>query len=151
MGVIMGTVWFPVNDFMNQSVSIGERLRSERLRLGLSQPALGEVAGVTKKTQMLYEAGERFPDAEYLAAIATAGADVLYVVTGQTGGNTLNPEEQTLLAYFRDASKEARRAALGALLGAAGAVGAGGLSQVNQGHGAVQIGSTNAPPPKRRG
>lgn len=67
---------------MNHLVSFGERLREERLRLNLSQTAFGATAGVTKKSQMLYEAGERSPDGVYLAAIAAAGADVLYILTG---------------------------------------------------------------------
>lgn len=64
-------------------VSIGERLRDERQRLKLSQTAFGERGGVTKKTQMLYEGNERFPDAQYLTAVAEAGVDVLYVLTGK--------------------------------------------------------------------
>ena len=106
---------------MNQSVSIGERLREERVRLGLSQTAFGEVGGVTKKSQMLYEGGERAPDAIYLAAVGAAGADVRYVVTGERDGPpqvALSAEEQTLLSYFRAASSEVRRAAMGALVGA---------------------------------
>jgi|APMI01.1.fsa_nt_gi transcriptional regulator with XRE-family HTH domain len=64
-------------------VSIGERLREERVRLGTNQTAFGEVGGVTKKTQMLYEGGDRFPDAQYLSAIADIGVDVAYVLTGK--------------------------------------------------------------------
>lgn len=36
-----------------------------------------------KVAQINYEKGKRKPDAEYLAAIAAAGVDVLYVLTGQ--------------------------------------------------------------------
>lgn len=81
-----------------------------------------------------------------MAAIAAAGADVLYILTGSRAGPAplvLTAEELTLLDYFRDASKEVRRAALGALLGAsapAGAVG-GTHSQHSTGANAVQIGS----------
>lgn len=118
----MGTVWFPVNGFfMNQLVSIGERLREERVRIGLNQTAFGEAGGVTKKSQMLYEGGERAPDATYLAAVGAAGADVRYILTGQREGPPqvcLSAEEQTLLSYFRAASSEVRRAAIGALVGA---------------------------------
>lgn len=38
---------------------------------------------MTKKTQMLYEADERVPDANYMAAIAKAGADMYFIITGQ--------------------------------------------------------------------
>lgn len=64
-------------------VSFCERLRAERTRLGLNQTDFAALAGVTKKTQMLYEAEERVPDANYLAAIAHAGADTHYLITGQ--------------------------------------------------------------------
>ncbi len=99
------------------------RLREERERLGFSQEAFGVLGGVQKRAQINYEKGERHPDSAYLAAIAAAGADVLYILTGQRAGGvkpapTLTAEEETMLGYFRDASKEVRRAALGALLGA---------------------------------
>lgn len=63
-------------------VSFGERLREERERLGLSQTLFGDLAQVTKKTQMLYESGQRSPKADYLTAIAEQGIDVQYVLTG---------------------------------------------------------------------
>lgn len=61
----------------------GVRLREERERLGMSQEAFGAMAGVRKQAQLLYEKGERSPDARYLSAIAAAGTDVLYILTGQ--------------------------------------------------------------------
>lgn len=63
-------------------VSLGERLREERERLGLSQTLFGDLAQVTKKTQMLYEGGQRSPKADYLTVIAEQGVDVQYVLTG---------------------------------------------------------------------
>jgi len=68
---------------MPQSTNIGSRLREERLRLGLTQTAFGKISGVTQKTQWLYETGERKPDTDYLAAVAAAGVDILYVITGR--------------------------------------------------------------------
>lgn len=100
----METVWFPVKGFCELMVSIGMRLRDERLRLGFNQVKLGEIGGVTKKTQILYENGERFPDARYLAAVAEAGVDVSYVVNGQrqTSESTLSDRESKLLRDFRN-------------------------------------------------
>ena len=63
-----------------------DRLREERERLALSQQALAEKCGVTARSQRNYESGERNPDSAYLAAIAAAGADVLYILTGQRAG-----------------------------------------------------------------
>ncbi len=67
--------------------TIGERLREERERLGLNQPAFAEVGGVQKRAQINYEKDERHPDAAYLAAVAEAGVDDLYVLTGQHAHN----------------------------------------------------------------
>ena len=62
-------------------MGIGERLREERERLRLNQEQFGEIGGVRKQSQLLYEKGERHPDSQYLAAIAAAGVDVLFVLT----------------------------------------------------------------------
>ncbi|RQO62196.1 XRE family transcriptional regulator [Pseudomonas sp. KBW05] len=64
-------------------MGIGARLKSERLRLGLTQTMLGAAGGVEVNAQGRYEAGVRIPRADYLASIAKVGIDVLYVVTGQ--------------------------------------------------------------------
>jgi len=65
---------------------ICDRLREAREALGLSQQALAERCGITARSQRNYESGERLPDAGYLAAIAAAGADVLYILTGERSG-----------------------------------------------------------------
>jgi transcriptional regulator with XRE-family HTH domain len=97
-------------------VHIGERLKKERERLGISQTALGELASVGRKTQFNYETGERSPDAQYLAAIAAAGVDVRYVVTGERDrAQELAPDEMRLVALFRLAEESVRKAVLAAL------------------------------------
>lgn len=106
---------------MAKKLTIGARLRQERERLSFSQEGFAEVAGSTKRTQLNHEQGVGTPTAAALAAWAVVGLDVLYVVTGERDGQAPppppSPEEQTLLAYWRDASKEVRGAALGALVG----------------------------------
>ena len=72
-------------------MSIFLRLREERERLGFSQEAFGVLGGVQKRAQINYEKGERHPDSAYLAAIAAAGADVLYILTGQRAGGASAP------------------------------------------------------------
>ncbi|MCD5985994.1 helix-turn-helix domain-containing protein [Pseudomonas sp. CDFA 610] len=64
---------------------IGTRLKQERRRLGLLQRELGHFGGVAANAQGKYESGERVPRADYLAAIANVGVDVLYVLTGRRG------------------------------------------------------------------
>lgn len=62
---------------------IGVRLRSERTRLGFNQSDFGALGGVQKLAQIKYEKGDRFPNADYLQAVANAGADIQYIVTGK--------------------------------------------------------------------
>jgi transcriptional regulator with XRE-family HTH domain len=68
---------------LDTNVEISTRLREERKRLGLSQTEFAAKAKVHLKSQMNYEKGDRAPDAAYLSAIAAAGADVLYILTGE--------------------------------------------------------------------
>lgn len=92
--------------------SIGNRLRKERERLALSQPAMAEMCGVTMRYQRNYEKDERLPDAGYLAAAMQAKVDVVYVLTGQRspGVPSLTPEESALLDNFRHSPPAARQA-----------------------------------------
>jgi len=109
---------------MNQSVSMGLRLREERERLGLSQTDFGKIGGITKKTQMLYESGERSPDMVYIAAVAEAGVDILYVVTGERSRPmppkyVAPPDEEWLLDAYRFSSAEGKKIIMGATKAAA--------------------------------
>ncbi len=61
----------------------GERLKEERLRLRLGQADFGQKVGVSKTSQFYYEAGERSPDAEYLAKAQELGVDIQYLITGK--------------------------------------------------------------------
>ncbi len=62
----------------------GERLAQERARLGLTQADLAVHAGIARRTQINYEAGERAPDATYLHALDARGIDPLFLITGRT-------------------------------------------------------------------
>ncbi len=81
--------------------SIGERLREERLRLGLNQTDFAQHGGVTKVSQINYEKNERSPDAKYWEAIAKLGADVQYVLTGVRSIN-LNQVAEEAGAYNKE-------------------------------------------------
>ena len=83
---------------------IGDRLREERERLRMSQAAFGEVGGVKANAQGKYESGERFPGADYLAAVAGLGVDVLFVVTGARtpqAADSITAEEAAVLENYR--------------------------------------------------
>ncbi|WP_054919907.1 helix-turn-helix domain-containing protein [Pseudomonas sp. NBRC 111138] len=64
-------------------MTMGERLKEERQRIGVNQTVLAEKCGVTKNTQLAYEKGDRNPDTAYLAQAASLGVDILYLVTGE--------------------------------------------------------------------
>lgn len=93
-----------------------ERLKEERKRLKMNQTQFAELAGTTKNSQLNYEKGNVCPSATYLAAIAAAGVDVQYILTGQRSSEpVLTPEEKEALAAWRRAAPAVRAAALAAL------------------------------------
>ena len=63
-------------------MSIGDRLREERVRIELSQTAFGEALGVCKATVMKWESNIHYPPADVLGKAAEIGLDVRYVVSG---------------------------------------------------------------------
>ena len=96
-------------------MSIGNRLKSERERLGHSQPSFAMVAGTTKQTLFSWEMGKTAPDAAQLAALYAAGADVLYIVTGQRSQPieptaALPPRVAALVDNYLHTSAEGQRA-----------------------------------------
>lgn len=97
------------------------RLAEERAKLWATQQLAADFFGVSRVTWGQCERGNATPSGDVLAGLAQQGADVLYILTGQPTprlkpGKDLNAEEETLLEYFRGASDEVRRAALGALV-----------------------------------
>ncbi len=92
-------------------MGIGARLREERERLGLNQEGFGQLGGVRKQAQLLYEKDERKPDSDYLVAVAAAGVDVLFVLTGRRQSDlpARDASEQLLLENFRRRSLAARQ------------------------------------------
>lgn len=93
-------------------MTIGERLKEERLSLGLSQTELGAAGGKGKTTQINYEKGVGSPDAEFLAAAAEMGVDVLYVVTGRRtpeASSSFNGDEIALVDHYHQLPKGDRQ------------------------------------------
>lgn len=87
-------------------------MREERERLGLDQADL-LTPGVTTRTSVYnYESGKRSPDAEWLAALAHLGFDVLYILTGSRSfvpPDPLSPREAVLLDNYRRLAHDAQR------------------------------------------
>jgi transcriptional regulator with XRE-family HTH domain len=90
--------------------SLGDRLKKERERLGLSQPAFAEIAETTKQTVFSWETGKTAPSGFQLASLAAAGVDTLYVLTGKRNVGDLTSEEITLVDNFRNSPEAGRDA-----------------------------------------
>jgi len=85
-------------------MTIGDRLRFERVSQEMSQHRLAMIGGVKVNAQHLYEKSGRLPRADYLSLVAAAGLDVFYIVTGMRSPEQtrqLADDERTLLGSLR--------------------------------------------------
>lgn len=71
---------------------IAARLTEERERLGYTKAAFARLVGVSSEAMRLIEAGKSDFKASLLAASASAGADVQYILTGVRSRNTESVE-----------------------------------------------------------
>lgn len=70
-------------------MTLGERIKQERVRLGFTQDDFSGFAGKRKGAQVNWEKDESAPNASVLAVWSEKGADIQYIVTGRrTGGHT---------------------------------------------------------------
>ncbi|MFP3181581.1 MAG: helix-turn-helix transcriptional regulator [Paraburkholderia sp.] len=90
----------------------GERLKNERSRLDLNQSEFAAIGGVKQHAQFQYEKGMRRPNSDYLSALAGAGVDVWYLLTGEKGARLESSDEQRIIASFRDLDARKRGALL---------------------------------------
>jgi transcriptional regulator with XRE-family HTH domain len=82
-------------------MSFGGRLAEERKRLGLKQAEFAALVGTDVPKQSLYENDRRELRADYLARLADAKVDVIYVLTGQrTEGAWLGAGASELLSSY---------------------------------------------------
>lgn len=95
---------------------MGERLREERIRLGYSQEKFAALGGASKGSQLAWEKNCTTPNAAFLNIISRAGADVLYVITGQRIEAILSVEEVAVLDGYRQLDRVGRNGVL-ALIG----------------------------------
>lgn len=95
---------------MEEKIEVGARLKEERERLKLSQTAFGQLAGITRNAQGMYESGERMPDGMYYRSIAKAGADVMYILIGENSDSAaLSAREVALLDNYRASSADVQK------------------------------------------
>lgn len=95
-------------------MTIGERLREERERLGLSQPKFAAIAETTKQTLFSWETGKTAPDGFQLSLLSAGGVDVLYVLTGSRSqpvaeAETLSPRQRALLSNYENTDEAGKR------------------------------------------
>lgn len=77
----------------------GERLKEERMRLGLNLIEFANLLGIHRNTQGNYEAG-REPPTSYLVAAQEAGVDVAYVIDGERLSGVSSHVAQTVSTIF---------------------------------------------------
>lgn len=81
--------------------TFGDRLKSERKRLGFTQEQLAELGGVKKLAQINYEKDKTFPDAGYLMRIKENGVDVVFLLDAGIQSDTLSADESQLITTYR--------------------------------------------------
>lgn len=89
-------------------------LEEERIRLRKTQEEMAKIGGVKLRTYANYVSGDRMPDAAFMAAIAAAGADVQYILTGRHGAPAMSAEEERA-GYVVEVLSPGESAALRAL------------------------------------
>lgn len=67
--------------------ALGQRLRSERKRLGLTQGELASRTGVSRAAVATYEAGRTPPDVAFMDRLREAGIRAGYVVDGEVAAS----------------------------------------------------------------
>ncbi|WP_019576507.1 helix-turn-helix domain-containing protein [Curvibacter lanceolatus] len=70
-------------DLLIDTAQVGERLKQERERLGLSQERCSELTAITRPSQSRYETGASTPGLDYLARLGGLGFDVMFVIFGK--------------------------------------------------------------------
>lgn len=97
-------------DFSKQ-MSFGTRLADERKRLGLKQAEFADLVGTDVPKQSLYENDRRELRADYLARLAQAEVDIVYVLTGhRSEGEWLAEGPSELLSCYLSLPPEMQEA-----------------------------------------
>jgi transcriptional regulator with XRE-family HTH domain len=82
-------------------MKFGARLAEERKRLGLKQAEFADLVGTDVPKQSLYENDRRELRADYLARLADAEVDVVYILTGRRSeGEWLSEGSTRMLSAY---------------------------------------------------
>lgn len=92
-------------------MDIGLRIKAERERLGYNQTDFAAIGGASKNSQIAWEKGMAFPNAQVLEAWLKLGMDVVYILTGErTTITSLAPDEVVLLDNYRHSTDQGKAA-----------------------------------------
>ena len=95
-------------------MGFGARLAEERKRLGLKQAEFASLVGTDVPKQSLYENDRRELRADYLARLAAAKVDVVYVLTNKRSeGAWLGEDASQLLSAYLVLPADLQQALLG--------------------------------------
>ena len=95
-------------------MGFGARLAEERKRLGLKQAEFASLVGTDVPKQSLYENDRRELRADYLARLADARVDVVYVLTGQRSeGTWMSTGASDLLSAYLGLPADIQQSLLG--------------------------------------
>ena len=105
-------IWDTISDITMATVmekrrrGFGERLRTERERLGYTELQIAQLLGVPLEQYQLYEEGKEDPGIFRMPRLNDCGFDVLFIITSERH----NPiqEESELLSRFRELSNRGR-------------------------------------------
>lgn len=85
--------------------NLGDRLKAERKRLGWTREKMAENGQVSRATQRLYDLTERVPPLIYLYRLGNAGADLGYLLFGESArvnsDNSLVISQEALRQTFK--------------------------------------------------
>ncbi len=85
---------------MFKLVEFADRLRVERKARGLNQTSFARLGGVGLQSQSRYENADNEPSAEYLANLAEAGIDVVFILTGLRSSGTMSLRDSEIIALL---------------------------------------------------
>jgi transcriptional regulator with XRE-family HTH domain len=95
-------------------MTFGARLAEERKRLGLKQAEFAALVGTDVPKQSLYENDRRELRADYLARLADAGVDVVYILTSRrSDGDWISDRASDLLTSYLSLPPDMQEALVG--------------------------------------
>lgn len=95
---------------MNLSSLFSVRLKSERIRLGLTQAEIASKCGVSREMWGKYERGVALAGSEVLFSLSAIGVDIGYLFSGEQSGFDLTKQEQVLLVDYRESNEQGKEA-----------------------------------------